>query len=85
MGRVSEGRWSRGHGGGEGLTSKDVALVVVVGSSTHTDQAAQPLRMHEFRHEVFVLLEAPWGSLGRLGLHTYSQPTARPHLEDLLQ
>ena len=61
-----------------GLTSEDVALVVVVSSSAHTDQATQPLRVHEFRHQVLVLLGAPRGSLGGWG--SVWMPTPSPPL-----
>ena len=40
-----------------GLTSEDVGLVVVVSSGAHAGQATQPLRVHEFRHQVLVLLK----------------------------
>lgn len=37
------GYGNRAYGGGVGLTSKNVALIVVIRCSTHTDQAIQPL------------------------------------------
>jgi hypothetical protein len=66
------------------LTSKDVALVVVVCSSTHADQATQTLRVHEFGHQVLVFLWAPWASLRGTGWDANPQPTSGSYLEYLL-